>query len=123
MTIFTIKPIKEVMVSELIQESLENFLYTCKIVGVHNAIWAQGMIILVMPAKATDKIAERQLNGSRFYELVVFVKFPKYAKSVAWNGGTFELPLRDYTNYPRFCEFADWVKQQPEWKEKMEKSK
>jgi len=123
MTTFTKKPVKEVMISELIQESLESFLHTCKIVGINNAIWTQGMIILVMPAKATEKIAEKQLDGSRFYELAVFVKFPKYAKTVTWNGGTFELPLRDYTNYPRFCEFADWVKQQPEWKEERESPK
>ena len=123
MTVFTLKPIKEVIISELIQENIEDFLHTCRIIGIHHAIWAEGMIILVIPARASEKIIEREFEGNRIYELAVFVKYSKYTKTVTWNGGTFELPLRNYTNYPRFCELANWIKTQPVWNESRESSK
>ena len=122
MTEFRMKPIKEVLVSEVVQERLENFLYTCRITNAPNAIWTEGMIILVFPARATEKIVEREFEGNRIYELVVFVKYPQYSKTVKWNGGTFELPLRNYTNYPRFCELANWIKSQPVWNESGEET-
>ena len=120
MTEFKRKSVKEVLVSELIQDDLETFLYTCSISNIDNAIWANGMIILIFPARATEKIIERQFEGSRIYDQVVFVKYPKYSKTVKSNGGIFELALRNYTNHPRFREFAKWIKSQPEWNVKPE---
>jgi hypothetical protein len=112
---FKRKSVKEVFVSELIQDDIENFLYTCRISNISNAIWTNGIIILIFPAHATEKIVERQFDGCRIYDQVVFVKYPKYAKTVKWNGGIFELALRNYTNHSRFREFAKWIKLQPEW--------
>jgi len=116
MTEFKIKPVKEVIITDLFQEEIENFLYICRIVGVHSAIWVEGMITLLVPAPATEKNVERYYEGIRIYERVVFVKYPKYTKSVKWNGGSYELPLRNYKNIPRFRELAKWVKMQPAWK-------
>jgi hypothetical protein len=120
MTEFKRKPITQVLVSEVIQDNLENFLHICRITGTPHAIWTKGMIIIVHPARATEKIVEREFDGSRIYELVVFVNYPNYTKTIKWKEGTFELPLRNYTNFPRFCELANWIKQQPEWKQKVE---
>ena len=65
MTEFKRNPVKEVLVSELIQDDIETFLYTCRISNISNAIWTNGMIILVFPAHATEKIVERQFDGNR----------------------------------------------------------
>ena len=56
----------------------------------------------------------------KIYEKVVFVKYPKYTKTVKWNGGNFELGLRNYKNFPRFVELAKWIKTQPVWNETLE---
>jgi hypothetical protein len=118
MTEFRIKPVKEVIVFDIVQEDLENFLYTCRIHIIPNAIWVEGMIISLDLCRATEKNVERFFEGTRIYDKVTFVKFPEYSKTVKWNGGTYELPLRNYQNFSRFVELAKWIKEQPEWKEK-----
>ncbi len=115
MTEFKIKPVKDVIITDLIQDELENFLYICRTSDVSNAIWVEGMIILLVPAKLTEKIAELQFEGYRIYEKVVFVKYPKYTKTVKWNGGNFEFALRNHMNIPRFRELAKWIKTQSVW--------
>ncbi len=123
MTVFKIRPVKEVLITDLIQDELENFLYICRISNIHGAIWVEGMIIFLVPALQTDKNVERQFDGSRIYEKVIFVKYPKYTQTVKWNGGNYELPLRNYMNIPRFRELAKWIKFQPVWKTKPEGAK
>ena len=117
------RPVNEIFVGDLIQESLENFLYTCKISMVLSAIWVDGVIILISPSRATDKNVERQFEGKRMYDLVVFVKYPRYTKTVKHNGDNFEFPLRNYKNYTRFKELAKWIKSQPEWDKILEETK
>ena len=112
---FVHKPVNEVLVGDLLQESIENFLHVCKIQMVPNAIWVDGIIILIAPTPRTDKMVDKYLEGKRMYDLVVFVKYPKYTETVKHNGGTFEFPLRNYKNYTRFKELAKWIKSQPEW--------
>ena len=116
MTEFKIKPVKEVFITDLIQDELENFLYICRISDIPSAIWVEGMIIFLVTALCIGKNVERQFEGSRIYEKVIFVKYPKYTKSVKWNGGNYELQLRNYQNYPRFTALAKWIKSQPAWK-------
>jgi len=115
MTEFKIKPVKEVIITDLIQDELENFLYICRINNVSSTIWVEGMIILLVHAIMTEKNVERQFEGYRMYEKVVFVKYPKYTKTVKWNGGNFEIALQNYTSIPRFQEFAKWIKSQQIW--------
>jgi len=122
MTEFIIKPVKEVVVFDIVQEDLENFLYTCRIYIIPNAIWVEGMIISLDLVRASDKNVERFFEGTRIYDKVTFVKFPKYSKTVKWNGGSYELPLRNYKNNPRFVELANWIKTQPVWNESREQS-
>ena len=121
MTEFKIKLVKEVLITDLFQDELENFLYICRISNIPNVIWVEGMIIFLDLALRTDKNAEWEFEGKRIYEKVIFVKYPKYTQTVKWNGGNFELPLRNYMNYPRFRELAKWIKSQPVWKTKLEK--
>ena len=123
MTVFTMKPIKEVIVSDLIQEDHESFLYTCRISNVSNAIWVDGIILVLLFAENSEKNTERLFNGLRLYERVIFVKYPKYSKTIKWNGGSYELALRNYKNFPRFVELANWIKTQPVWNESREISK
>jgi len=115
MTNFVQRPVTEVFVGDLIQESLENFLHTCKISMIPNAIWVDGVIIFLSISFTSDKNIERYFEGKRMYDSVVFVKYPKYTKTVKFNGGNFEFPLRNYKNHTRFKEFAKWIKSQPEW--------
>ena len=122
MTVFKIRPVKEVLITDLIQDELENFLYICRISNIPSAIWVEGMIILLVSAIQTDKNVERQFEGSRIYEKVVFVKYPKYEQTVKWNGGNYELPLRNHKNLPRFRELAKWIKSQPVWNIKLEET-
>ena len=115
MTEFKIKPVKEVNVNDLVQDELEDFLYLCRISQVTSAIWVDGVIILLGIVPFTETYAKIHAEGIRNYERVTFVKFPKYEKTVKWNGGNYELPLRNYSNFLRFKEFAKWIKSQPEW--------
>ena len=116
MTEFKIKPVKEVIVNDLNQEDLQNLLYICRISNISTAIWVEGMIIVLMSAPSTGKNVERFFDGIRIYEKVFFVKYPKYTKTVKWNGGNYELPLRNYQNFSRFREFGRWIKSQSAWK-------
>ena len=109
------RPVNEIFVGDLIQESLENFLYTCKISMIPNAIWVDGVIIVLSPSFTSDNNIERFFEGKRMYDSVVFVKYPQYTKTVKHNGDNFEFPLRNYENYTRFKEFVKWIKLQPEW--------
>ena len=123
MTEFKIKPVKEILITDLIQEDLENFLYISRVSNASSAIWVEGMIIGLLPSPTTEKNVERYFEGTRIYERVVFVKYPKYTKTVKWNGGNYELALRNYKNIPRFVELAKWIKTQPVWNEVREASK
>lgn len=120
MTEFKIKPVKEILITDLVQEDLENFLYISRVSNASSAIWVEGMIIGLLPSPTTEKNVERYFEGTRIYERVVFVKYPKYTKTVKWNGGSYELALRNYKNIPRFCELAKWIKTQPVWNETLE---
>lgn len=115
MTEFKIKPVKEVIVNDLIHDDLENFLHICRISQVQSAIWVDGIIILLVFFPFTETSSKQHMGGIRNYERVAFVKYPKYTKTVKWNGGNYELPLRNYNNFPRFKEFAKWIKSQSEW--------
>ena len=117
---FKIKPVKEVLITDLIQDDLENFLYISRVSNASSAIWVEDMIIGLLPSPTTEKNVERYFEGIRIYEKVVFVKYPKYTKTVKWNGGNFELGLRNYKNFPRFVELAKWIKTKPVWNETLE---
>ena len=59
MTEFKMKPIKEVMITELIQDDLENFLYICRVNNIPSVIWVEGMIIILSIAGRSEKNVER----------------------------------------------------------------
>lgn len=122
MTEFKMKAVKEVLITDLIHEEIENFLYMCRISNIPTAIWVDGIIILLTPSMNTEKNVERQFEGIRMYDKLIFVKYPKYTKTVKWNGGIYELPLRNYMNIQRFRELAKWVKSQPVWETVPEKA-
>ena len=115
MTEFKMKAVKEVLITDLIHEEIENFLYMCRISNIPTAIWVEGIIILLTPSMNTEKNVERQFEGIRMYDKLIFVKYPKYTNTVKWNGGIYELPLRNYMNMPRFRELAKWIQTQPVW--------
>ena len=89
MTEFKIKLVKEVLITDLFQDELENFLYICRISNIPNVIWVEGMIIFLDLALRTDKNAEWEFEGKRIYEKVIFVKYQKYTQTVKWNGGNY----------------------------------
>ena len=122
MTEFKMKAVKEVLITDLIHEEIENFLYMCRISNIPTAIWVEGIIILLTPSMNTEKNVERQFEGIRMYDKLIFMKYPKYTKTVKWNGGIYELPLRNYMNIQRFRELAKWVKSQPVWETVPEKA-
>ena len=116
MTEFKIEPIEQMIIHDLIHEEIENFLHQCYVLGVVSAIWVNGIIISLVPLTSDNISAEQSTKNLKYFERVIFVKYPKYTKSVKWNGGNYELLLRNYKNYPRFTEFAKWIKSQPVWK-------
>jgi len=120
MTEFKIEPIQQMIIHDLIHENIENFLHQCYVYGVVSAIWAEGVIMSLVPLTSNEIAAEQSTKNIKYFERVIFVKYPKYTKSVKWNGGNYELQLRNYQNYPRFTEFAKWIKSQPAWKTKPE---
>jgi hypothetical protein len=120
---FKHEPVEEVIIKNLVNESLENFLYECYTLRFKEALWVDGVII--RPRNfifgAGEKEYDDLMNGTRCYEKVTFVKFPRYAESVKWkDGGSYDLNLLNYSNNSKFRELAKWIKTQPEWDEKPE---
>ena len=73
MTEFRTKPVKEVIVNDLIQEDIENFLHQSRIGGNLSAIWVDGIIIALATAAFTESYGKIFLEGTRIYEKVLFV--------------------------------------------------
>ena len=116
MTEFKLEPIQQMIIHDLIHDDVENFLHVCYVGNVISAIWVDGIIIGLEPLASSQTDAEQSIKNLKYYEKMVFVKYSKYTKSVKWNGGNYELVLRNYKNYPRFVELAKWIKSQPIWK-------
>ena len=115
MTKFRIEPINEVIVTDLHQDSLDNFLYSYRCFGITTAIWVDGIIIQLVVNSKSKLFEKYDLIGKRLYEQVIFAKYPEYKKTVKLVGGNYEIALRNYNNFPRFRELAKWIKTQPVW--------
>ena len=115
MTEFRIEPIQEVIVNDLHQDSLDNFLYSYRCFGIATAIWIDGIIIQLVVNPKSKLFEKYDLIGKRLYEQVIFAKYPEYKKTVKLVGGNYEIALRNYNNFPRFRELAKWIKTQPVW--------
>ncbi len=112
---FKVEPIHQIIIHDLIHEDLENFLHQCYSVGSLSAIWVGGIIIDVTPLKSREIDSKQSIKGIKYFETITFVKYPKYAKKVKWNGGNYEIILRNYSNYARFIALAKWIKSQSVW--------
>ena len=123
MTEFKIEPIQQVIIHDLIHEDMENFLHVCYVSSLISAIWVDGIIISLVPLDSSHVNSEQSIRNLKYFERIFFVKYPKYTKSVKWNGGNYELMLRNYKNLPRFIELAKWIKSQPVWKTTPEEMK
>ncbi len=115
MTEFRIEPINEVIVTDLHQDSLDNFLYSYRCFGITTAIWVDGIIIQLVVNSKNKLFEKYDLIGKRLYEQVIFVKYPEYKKTVKLGDENYEIALRNYNNFPRFRELAKWIKTQPVW--------
>ena len=116
MTGFKLEPIKQVIIHDIVQESLDNFLHQCLAQGKTTVPWVDGMIIEFILHYSPDESYKKSMEGIKLYEKLIFVKFQKYSKTVKWNGGNYEIILLNYSNNERFRELAKWIKSQPIWK-------
>ncbi|MEC4848993.1 MAG: hypothetical protein RI100_07385 [Nitrosarchaeum sp.] len=123
MTEFKIEPVQQVIIHDLIHEELENFLHVSYVYSVTSSIWVDGIIVDLTSMSSPDVSSEQSIKNIKYFERIVFVKYPKYTKSVKWNGGNYELMLRNYNNFPRFRELAKWIKSQSIWKTTPEETK
>ena len=115
MTKFKIEPINEVIVTDLHQDSLDNFLYSYRCFGITTAIWVDGIIIQLVVNSKSKLFEKYDLIGKRLYEQLIFAKYPEYTKTVKLGKENYEIALRNYNNFPRFRELAKWIKTQPVW--------
>ncbi len=115
MTEFRIEPVNEVIVNDLHQDSLDNFLYSYRCFGIATAIWVDGIIIQLVVNPKNKLLEKYDLSGTRLYEQIIFVKYPEYKKTVKLGDENYEIALRNYNNFPRFRELAKWIKTQPVW--------
>ena len=115
MTEFKLEPINQLVIQDLFQESLDNYLYQEYVLGNILSRWVDGMILEPTIPRNGEQIYKNMTNGIKYYEKLTFVKYPKYEKSVKWNGGNYELALLNYNNNPRFRALAKWIKTQPVW--------
>ena len=115
MTEIKLEPVKQIMIQELTQEDRENFLYRCYVRGAVIRTWVDGMIIELMGSTSGDSEYVDMTKGSEYYEDLVFVKLPKYKKSIKWDGGNYELRLINQNNNSKLREIAKWIKSQPVW--------
>ncbi len=118
-----IESIQQVIIHDIIHEDIENFLHQCYVHSVITAIWVNGIIIDLTPLTSFEVSAKQSIKNLKYFERITFVKYPKFAKSVKWNGGNYELMLRNYNNSPRFKELAKWIKSHSAWKIKPERIK
>ena len=116
MTEFKVEPIQQVIIHDLVHEDLENFLHHCYADSYISKIWVDGIIIDFTTLSFAETLVKQSMKGIKYYEKLVFVKYPKYAKTVKWNGGNYELVLQNYNNNQRFRALAKWIKSQPAWK-------
>ena len=116
MTEFKLEPIKQVIIHDLVQENLDNFLYDCVAWSTTKLKWVDGIILDFTALHSHEELAKKSIRGIKYYEKLTFVKFPKYSKRIKWNGGNYEIILLNYTNNQRFRELAKWIKSQPVWK-------
>ena len=123
MTEFKLEPIKQVIIQDIIHQDLDIFLHQCYAKTELRAKWVDGLIFSLNVTSSYPDAYKDLIAGIRYYESLTFVKYPKYVKSVKWNGGNYELMLLDYSNNPRFTELAKWIKSQPIWKTTPEKMK
>lgn len=117
MTEFRIEPITEVIVTDLHQNSLDNVLYSLRCFGIATAIWVDGIIIQLVVNPNSKLFEKYDLIGTKLYDQVIFVKYPEYTKTVKLGEENYEIALRNYNNFPRFRELAEWIKSQAIWKE------
>ena len=115
MTEFRIEPIQEVIVNDLHQDNLDNFLYSYRCFGITTAIWVDGIIIQLVVNSKSKLFEKYDLIGKRLYEQLIFAKYPEYTKTVKLGKENYEIALRNYNNFPRFRELAKWIKTQPVW--------
>jgi len=116
MTEFKIEPIKQVIIHDLVHESLDNFLQQCATLRITFVRWVDGMIIYLSTSPSDEEAYRKSMKGIKYYDKVIFVKFPKYSEKVKWNGGNIEVALLNYNNFQRFRELAKWIKTQSAWK-------
>jgi len=116
MTEFKLEPIKQVIIHDLVHESLDNFLQQCATLGIACVRWVDGVMIYFSVLTDEGEAYKKSIEGIKHYEKLIFVKFPKYSEKVKWNGGNFEVALLNYNNFERFRELAKWIKSQPAWK-------
>ena len=113
---FRLEPIKQMVIQNLIQEDIENFLHQCYVNNTTSAFWVNGMIIRTDNyTGGFDEKFKKMMSGTKYFEKVTFVKFPEYTQKVKWSGGNYELVLLNYRNNFRFCSLAKWIKSQPIW--------
>lgn len=123
MTEFKLEPMKQVIIQDIIHQDIDVFLHQCYVNTEIYARWVDGMIITFRMLSTYPDAYKDLIAGIRYYESLTFVKYPKYIKSVKWNGGNYELMLLDYSNNPRFTALAKWIKSQPIWETTPEKIK
>ena len=125
MTEFTHEPFEKIIIKNLVQETLKNFLYQCYSCHAPDAIWVDG--ILMYPHRYKSGTSTREyddmVKGIKYYETLYFVKFPKYKLTLKWKeGGSYEVRLLHYNNNPQIRELAKWIKSQPIWNTVPEKT-
>lgn len=116
MTEFKLEPVKQVIIQDIIHQDIDIFLHQCYTKTELRAKWVDGLIISLNVTSSYPDAYKDLIAGIRYYESLTFVKYPKYVKSVKWNGGNYELMLLDYSNNLRFRELAKWIKSQLIWK-------
>ena len=116
MTEIKFEPIKQIMIQEITQEERENFLYRCYVRGALTRTWVDGIILELGGITSGNSEYIDMTKGKEYYEHLVFVKLPKYKKTIKWNSANYELILINQNNNSKLREIAKWIKSQPEWK-------
>lgn len=115
MTEFKIVSTKQVIIHELVQEDLDNFMHYCVVNDHHSAYWNNGMIIDIARYPWTDFTIVKTFSDIELYMKLIFVKYPKYSRKINWSEGVYELNLLDKSNSSKFTDITKWIKTQPIW--------
>jgi hypothetical protein len=116
MTEFEYRPIKKIIIDQIVKKSYEDFIKDVVGVSTAPALWADGILFQFWNHPVSEFLVVRALqDGVRYWDVLIFTQCDKYIPMLKRTDQHGELPVRNMQDHMVFSEFAKWLKAQPIW--------